>query len=169
MLLLSLGACSSVRRNHTSHGKRPQTSVQIDTHKLEKTQRTIVEEAMSWLGTPYRYAGEEKGKGADCSGMVMKVFDDCLGWKLPRNSAKQAEFCEALDFDEVKPGDLVFFATGKDPDRVSHVGIMLDDCHFIHASSSKGVVISDVTTNYYTRTFMMYGRIPKKARTGNKT
>ena len=91
----------------------------------------------------------------------MKVYEDVAGWKLPRNSAKQAEFCDRLKEEDVEPGDLVFFATGKDPDKVSHVGIMLDEENFIHASTSKGVVISKVTSNYYIRTFMMYGRIPQ--------
>ncbi|MDE7496460.1 MAG: C40 family peptidase [Muribaculaceae bacterium] len=130
-------------------------------HSLGKYQEDIVEEAMSWLGTPYKYAGQEKGRGTDCSGLVMKVYEDVAGWKLPRNSAKQAEFCDRLKEEDVEPGDLVFFATGKDPDKVSHVGIMLDEENFIHASTSKGVVISKVTSNYYIRTFMMYGRIPK--------
>ena len=53
---------------------------------------------------------------------------------------------------QVAVGDLVFFATGKDANRVSHVGIVIDDRQFIHASSSKGVVISDMTTPYYQRT-----------------
>jgi cell wall-associated NlpC family hydrolase len=43
---------------------------------------------------------------------------------------------------------------------VSHVGIVIDDRQFIHASSSKGVVISDMTTPYYQRTFKMFGRVP---------
>jgi len=61
----------------------------------------------------------------------------------------------------VRAGDLVFFATGKDKNRVSHVGIMIDDVKFIHASTKKGVVVSEVTAPYYERTFMMYGRVDR--------
>ena len=127
---------------------------------ISDLQKQIVEEAYSWMGTPYQYSGEEKGVGTDCSGMVLRVYEKVEGVKIPRNSAKQAEFCIPLESKEVETGDLVFFATGKDPDKVSHVGIMLDAENFIHASTSKGVVVSKVTTPYYTRTFKMYGRVP---------
>lgn len=126
----------------------------------KKVKNKIVEEAMSWLGTPYKYAGSEKGKGTDCSGMVLRVYEDVAGLKLPRNSKKQSEFCRRLKRKDVRPGDLVFFATGKDKGTVSHVGIMVDDNQFIHASTKKGVILSEMTTPYYQRTFMMFGRVP---------
>lgn len=122
--------------------------------------KKVAKEAKEWLGTPYRYAGYEKGEGTDCSGMVLSVYLDATGIKLPRNSAKQAEFCESVAGDELKIGDLCFFATGKDPNKVSHVGIMLDEDNFIHASTSKGVVISQLSSPYYVRTFMGFGHVP---------
>ena len=90
--------------------------------------------------------------------MGLKVYEKATGIKLPRNSAKQAEFCRELKGKDVKVGDLAFFATGKDPKKISHVGIMINDKEFIHASTRKGVVISDITTPYYERTFIMFGR-----------
>ena len=112
------------------------------------------------MGTPYRYAGSSKGKGTDCSGLVLKVYEEAAGVKLPRNSGKQAEFCKKVKKKSVKAGDLVFFATGKDAERISHVGIMIDGNRFIHASTKKGVIISELTTPYYERTFRMCGRVP---------
>lgn len=124
-------------------------------------QRLIVDEAGTWIGTPYKYAHAEKNSGTDCSGMVMMVYDRALQVKIPRNSAKQAEACMPLAPEEVEGGDLVFFATGKDSLKVSHVGIMLPDgVSFIHASSSKGVVISSLTGSYYRPRILMYGRVP---------
>lgn len=125
-----------------------------------KTSKKIVKEAESWLGTPYGYGRAEKGVACDCSGMVMSVYEKVTGVKLPRTSAKQKEFCKNLKKKDVKVGDLCFFATGKDPDKVSHVGIMIDEKNFIHASSSKGVVVSDINQPYYVRTFKGYGRVP---------
>lgn len=122
-------------------------------------QRRLIREAETWLGTPYQYAAAEKGVGADCSGLVMKVFEKIYNIKLPRNSAKQAEYCVTLESNDVRSGDLVFFATGEDKELISHVGIMLDNQHFLHASSSKGVVVSDILNPYYSRTFLRYGRI----------
>lgn len=129
--------------------------------QLSDYQKKIVREAESWMGTPYQYAAADKGEGADCSGLVMKVFLELFDFKLPRNSAKQAEFCNDLKAEEVEPGDLVFFATGKDPNKVSHVGIMIDGDSFIHSSTTKGVCISSVSSPYYIRTFIKYGRVPQ--------
>ncbi len=127
---------------------------------LSKSDSNILKEASSWLGTPYGYGCAEKGKACDCSGMVMSVYEKVTGVKLPRNSAQQQEFCKNLKKKDVRVGDLCFFATGKDPDKTSHVGIMVDETNFIHASTSKGVVVSDITQPYYERTFKGFGRVP---------
>ena len=138
--------------------------VQLSDRKgLDAYQKKIIEEVESWLGTPYCYAKAEKGEGVDCSGLVMQVFNTTMNYKIPRNSAKQAEFCCPIKESDVRVGDLVFFATGKAPSKVSHVGIMVDDVSFIHSSTSKGVCISKVNTPYYRRTFLMYGRLPRIA------
>lgn len=155
-LLLATGCHSGKHTKKTEH--EPQATVKVE--KLRGVEKKIVEEAMTWMGTPYKYAGSDKGVGTDCSGMVLRVYEDAAGLKLPRNSRKQAEFCKKLKKGDVKAGDLVFFATGKDAGVVSHVGIMIDGSRFVHASSKKGVIISDLTTPYYQRTFLMYGRVP---------
>ena len=62
----------------------------------------------------------------------------------------------------MRVGDLVFFATGKSKDVVSHVGIYIGNNEFIHASSSKGVVISNLDQNYYVRTFVSAGKVERK-------
>lgn len=137
------------------------TQVHYQHHKLSKQQKLLLEEADSWIGTPYIYGGEEKGMGADCSGFVMQVYLQALNKRLPRNSAKQALFCNQIKEEEVRIGDLVFFATGKDTDKITHVGIIYnEDGEFIHASSSKGVCISSISNPWYRKRFKMYGRIP---------
>lgn len=149
------------------HTSKKNQSNQVDQEKgilkvvpPDKQQKKIIDEAYTWLGTPYKYAASEKGQATDCSGMVMKVYETVTGEKLPRNSAKQAEYCIEKDSDDVATGDLVFFATGKDADKISHVGIIVDSENFIHASSSKGVVVSKFSNNYYKRTFKRFGRVP---------
>lgn len=163
IILLVLAGCRSsgkVEKNDRSHADVPYIINEKKKGKDKGCNDRLVAEALSWMGTPYRYAGSEKGKGTDCSGMVLRVYEDVAGMKLPRNSRKQAEFCRRLKEKEVRPGDLVFFATGRDRNVISHVGIMIDEKKFVHASTRKGVIISDVTTDYYRRTFMMYGRVP---------
>jgi len=158
VLCVCFSSCHSSKKNNRKDDVKVET---IKIGKLHGKEKKIVEEAMSWIGTPYRYACGEKGKGTDCSGMVLRIYQDVAGLKLPRNSAKQAEFCKKIGKKSVKPGDLVFFATGKNSGKISHVGIMIDGIRFVHASSRKGVIISDMTTPYYQRTFIMYGRVPK--------
>lgn len=165
-ILAISGGCSTHRANSRQghsvrkHRKERVEKPHISTANLSSKRKAIVREAQSWMGTPYKYAESTKHKGADCSGLVLSVYLETTGIKLPRNSAQQKEFCKSLKEKDVLPGDLVFFATGKDPSRVSHVGIMLNDEDFIHMSTSKGAVISKTTTPYYTRTFMGYGRVP---------
>lgn len=158
-------------KSHSPKSEAPSAAEVVMVRKLKKpdnTHRRVADEAMTWLGTPYAYARSEKGVGTDCSGMVLKVYLDVTGTKLPRNSAQQADFCSNLDRDEVEIGDLVFFATGKDLSRVSHVGIMLDAESFIHASTSKGVVISKINTPYYTSRFIKFGRVSSATHALNK-
>lgn len=159
LLTLCLTGCHSSKKavSKKPHKAKIET---VKTGNLKGQEKKIVEEALSWKGTPYKYGASEKGKGTDCSGMVLGVYSKVTDKKLPRNSAKQAEFCRKLREKDVRPGDLVFFATGKDKNKISHVGIMIDDNRFIHASTQKGVLISEMNTPYYQRTFKMYGRVP---------
>lgn len=144
---------------HHTPSATPHSGNPLINNKAEAT--LIIKEAKSWLGTPYKYGEAEKGIASDCSGMVMKVFEKALCVKIPRNSAKQAEFCIPINKSEAHAGDLVFFATGNDSTRVTHVGILTDDgCNFIHVSSTRGTVISSLSAKYYTSRLLMYGRVP---------
>lgn len=144
----------------TYQPSQPQEKTQVFDNQYDY-QKLLIEEAKEWIGTPYIYAKSEKGVGTDCSGFVMAVVDTVLNYKIPRNSAKQAEFCVPLESSDVEAGDLVFFATGKDPDKVSHVGLMVDKENFIHSSTKRGVCLSNMSNRYYTEHFICYGRLPK--------
>lgn len=163
LLLLSLlfASCSTGRRAQIHrHGHEKRSGQTVDVRKLPKERRLLLEEANTWLGTPYEYARADKGRGTDCSGMVMSVYLQALEIKLPRNSRKQAEFCKTIPREKAVAGDLVFFATGKDPSRISHVGMLVDKEQFIHASSSKGVVVSSLDSPYYSKRIICFGRVP---------
>ncbi|MCM1319044.1 MAG: NlpC/P60 family protein [Muribaculaceae bacterium] len=132
----------------------------IDGHHLNKKQTAIIEEICSWQGTPYKYGGADKLEGTDCSGLILRVFLDVMEIKMPRNSAAQADFCKSVKQSSIKPCDLVFFATGSDPDRVSHVGLMLNEECFIHSSSSKGVIITRLDSPWWNKRILSFGRVP---------
>jgi lipoprotein Spr len=123
-----------------------------------KSINDLIAEASRWLGVPYLYAGHST-EGTDCSGLVMEVFQKVLNVKLPRSSAQQQQYCSAIARETMLPGDLVFFATGSDPARVSHVGLYIGDGDMIHASSSRGVIVSHLSERYYTQRFHSAGRV----------
>lgn len=163
-MLILLPACSSYKR--AVRDRHAKTQVSKSDKEIEKRvekhlkgyEKKIIEEAFKWEGTPYVYGRDEKGVATDCSGMVMRVFEKAIDCKIPRNSAKQAEFCDKVSKNKVRPGDLVFFITNGG-DKINHVGIMIDDEQFIHASS-KGVRVSSLESSYYKKHFKRFGRVP---------
>lgn len=160
LLCVLLSGCKSHKKNNKIDTPHEEVILVNPHQNSKKMGERIAAEAITWLGTPYTYGAQEKGKKTDCSGLVMVVYMQIAEIKLPRNSAEQADFCDNLKEKDVKAGDLVFFATGKDANRISHVGVMIDKKRFVHASASKGVIISDMETPYYIRTFKKYGRVP---------
>jgi len=122
-------------------------------------QKSLVKEARTWIGTPYQWGGQDKN-GADCSGFVMEVFRQAVGVKLPRNSRQQQKYCTPIRPEELAVGDLVFFSSAKSSGQVAHVGMYIGDNKMIHSSSSKGVIETDLSQNYYVRYFYGAGRVP---------
>lgn len=120
--------------------------------------RMLLDEAYSWQGTPYKYGKSQKHKGTDCSGFVMEAFNKSLGVKLPRNSAKQAEACRKIKRSELKAGDLVFFHA-RGSKKVSHVGLYVGEDCMLHASSSRGVMVSRLSDPYWQKAFHSCGRV----------
>lgn len=170
LLTILLGlvfAMSSCHSSHKATARHPSTQQQaiisskVDIKKLKNDEKKLVEEAMTWLGTPYRYGGQDYS-GTDCSGMTMKVYHKALGIKIPRNSAEQQRFCRSINKKSMNAGDLLFFCTGKDKNRVSHVGLYIGDGRFIHASASRGVIISHIDERYYASNYHSSGFVQRK-------
>ncbi len=105
------------------------------------------------MGLPYKYGGNTKN-GIDCSAFTQTVYRDVFNIKLERAARLQYKQGEVIEKgDELKYGDLVFFNTRKRV-KPGHVGIYIGDNLFAHASSTKGVTISAIDYDYYSRTFM---------------
>lgn len=112
-----------------------------------------------WLGTTYRLGGTDK-KGIDCSAFMQVLSLGVLGVPLPRTAREQFNSSASIETSELKEGDLVFFRTGN---AISHVGFYLQNNKFVHASTSEGVMISDLNDSYWSRKFSGAGRIVQPA------
>lgn len=109
----------------------------------------------NWYGTPYAFGGESSN-GIDCSAFVQMLYRDVLGVPVPRTTARQSRAGRSVAVREAQTGDLVFFR----PDRKQrHVGIYLGDGEFAHASTSQGVMVSDLSESYWQQIYWMTRRL----------
>lgn len=114
----------------------------------------MVMSAINFLGVPYRRGGNDADEGFDCSGFTRHVFENSLGLLLPRRADQQAQASnlEAVQRDQLRPGDLVFFNTMRR--AFSHVGIYVGDGKFIHSPRAGGQVrIEDMRQAYWAKRF----------------
>lgn len=108
-----------------------------------------------WFGIPYRLGGSTKA-GIDCSALMQIFFTSLYGVALPRTAKEQYQFSRKVSKTELKEGDLVFFNTKR---GVSHVGMYLQNNKFVHASTSSGVMVSDLLEDYWVKRFIGAGRV----------
>jgi probable lipoprotein NlpC len=147
-LLLSILAASTLfLMSCASHKHVSGRDVQVD---------KVIATARSFIGTPYKYGGTTRA-GMDCSGLLINSFRE-ISFALPRSSEDQSKIGEEIKMSDLQPGDLIFFATGKKRKKVTHVGLVTecngkDDVKFIHASSSLGVVETNLYAEYYQKRF----------------
>ena len=130
-------------------------SVLLDIEVEKLTNKKLVEYIHQWYAVPYRIGGTSK-EGIDCSAFVQGLANDAFAVQLPRTSREQAAFCSEIDRSQLQEGDLVFFNTSG---GISHVGLYINNNKFVHASTSNGVIISDLDEPYWQRRFVRAGRI----------
>lgn len=118
---------------------------------------SLVENAISWLGAPYRRGGKSADKGFDCSGFVGAVYAKTFGLVLPPSALSISKIGQPISFTELKIGDLIFFNTLRRP--FSHVGIYLGEGRFIHACSTGKQIKVDTLDRYYSKRLNGFRRI----------
>lgn len=120
------------------------------TSTASSTGSAIADFALKYLGSPYVYGGTSPS-GFDCSGYAQYVYKN-MGISINRTASTQYQQGVAVSKANLQPGDLVFFANNGV--SISHVSIYIGNNKIIHASTpSTGVIISDLSSNYYMNTY----------------
>lgn len=128
--LLFLSGCASRKTDQGLSGRRAE----------------VVVAGLSQIGTPYVYGGSSPATGFDCSGLTQYAHH-AAGVAIPRVAAEQHRISKPVRAGRPRPGDMVFFKTGP---AVYHVGLMVDNERFVHASSSRHQVRLDrLNTPYW--------------------
>ncbi len=109
-----------------------------------------------WMGVPHRSGGTDH-RGLDCSAFVGLVMREIYAREVPRTSKDMAEHIKRKYERQLREGDLVFFSFGRR--NIDHVGIYLHNHKFVHVSTSKGVIISDLRDPWYYKYFTRAGTV----------
>ncbi|WP_194768148.1 C40 family peptidase [Tamlana sp. I1] len=173
-LIISFSSCKSSKRAK----QKTASSQQIDTKKIAETTdsyniksddvlptdekksskskaENIIDYALQFEGVRYKWGGTTKS-GMDCSGLVYESFrsSDII---LPRISRDIAKKGSKVALKKVHIGDLLFFKTGNRRNSINHVGLIVairnNDIEFIHATTSRGVIISHLNETYWLNAF----------------
>jgi len=116
----------------------------------------LYQQVEAWKGVPYQFGGLSKD-GIDCSGFVQVTFLKQFNIRLPRSTHQQSRMGDPVLRNDLSPGDLVFFRLGY---SLRHVGIYIENGLFAHASKSKGVMLSRLTDDYWSKRYWKAARIP---------
>lgn len=176
ILLIFLGSCGTKKR--TTHVEKHKVSVAAspENPKEEPTApgsealenpapsskvNSIINTALTYSGVRYKYGGTTKN-GMDCSGLLYVAFKK-NDVELPRVSSAMANQGKRIRVNQVQKGDLLFFKTSRRGKKINHVGLVVavenDDIKFIHASTSRGVIVSSLREGYWNYAFVKANRI----------
>lgn len=164
-----LPSCKGSNRAAKSKGKTAQRSGKLSDKAIREkyaammgvSSRDIKNVALyrfvdDWTGVPYRYGGTTQS-GVDCSGFVGQLYSEVYHKRVPRTTSEIEREAKNVGKSKLREGDIVVFdINGK---KNAHVGVYLMNGHFVHASSSNGVVVSKLDNPYYEKAFNRGGRL----------
>ena len=160
ILFIGLYSCKSAKKNSTSKTRTSKT-----TSKSNPAIAKTIKTARTYNGTKYKYGGNTKS-GIDCSGLMCRAYES-IEVKLPRTSSSQSTYGKRIYQGEIRPGDLVFFATGSSRSKITHVGLVTEvssskDIKFIHATTKRGVCEDWLSQAYYKSKYIKAVRVLNK-------
>lgn len=163
-------SCSSTKNVNTKNTQTVSTSHKANKKTLVKYAEELgVSESKlnsnligfidEWLGVPHVMGGQSKS-GIDCSAFTGNLYREIYNKNIPRTSIEISNHIKEKKQKDLVEGDLVFFSFGNK--KIDHVGVYLHNDKFVHVSSKKGVIISDLTAPWYQKTYIKGGSYNKK-------
>lgn len=156
-----LSACSSQNTARNMHSETLSAHnqgsflLQTSQDEFEQMVRTLdvksrlMDQYASWKGVRYRLGGVNRN-GIDCSAFVQRTFSEQFGMELPRSTSEQKGVGKSVSRSSLRSGDLVLFRAGS---TGRHVGIYIGNNQFVHASTSSGVMISNIDDPYWNKRY----------------
>ena len=135
---------TTVAETTTTTAAETTTTQEVTTPSNSSTplRDSIVNYALSWVGQcNYVYGGTDLsiGGSVDCSGFTMQVYGRVAGVSLPHHSMSQMNCGSAITYDQLRPGDLVFY------NNPNHVAIYIGNGAIVHAGSPEtGINVTSV-------------------------
>jgi len=172
VILVFFGSCGTTKRTvNTPQRKitvkaspvktRPERNSKTNAIRTNNKANKIINTALKYSGVRYKYGGTTK-KGMDCSGLLYVAFNE-HNVSLPRVSYVMAEKGKRIRVSDVTKGDLLFFKTNKSGKRINHVGLVVaiesNTIKFVHATSSRGVIVSSLREGYWNSAFIKATRV----------
>lgn len=157
-LSMLMFSCSTTRQIERKEIQEAYQALNLPKERKDNVE--LYKEAASWLNVPHVERGTSHN-GVDCSFLVHSIYQKVYNKKLERNSANIMQInCRRLSKNQLDEGDLVFFNTSqKGGNTINHVGIYLKEDKFLHTSTSRGVIVSDLNDAYYQKTWICGGRV----------
>lgn len=168
IILLAFSSCSSNKRYSNNYNKKTRSERSSRSNSKSTSKRSytsssskrngIVKTAKKYIGKPYIYGGKKPSSGFDCSGFTSHVYKE-NGVAVTGPSYSQAKQGIKKSMKDLKEGDLVFFGSGN---KVTHVAIVAsvnrNKIEVIHSTSSRGVVVDDISSSKYWKKRYLFGR-----------
>lgn len=156
--VITLAGCSSSGKKTITAQDIPEANAQAEQPDLIPVLAALHDQMHTWHGTPYEWGGT-KLSGVDCSGFVWRTLKDRFNLPVERLTTRDLiQMGNHVTPKQLRTGDLVFF-------RINggmHVGFYDTDRHFLHASTSKGVIRSSLDNPYWKSVFYQARRLDKE-------
>lgn len=155
VFMVLLSACASAPHHGPVNPARNVSDARVDISGSDTIGQVLNQQYKDWRHVKHTMGGTSR-KGVDCSGLVYQTYRTKFGVAMPRSTEQQSKMGQAVKKGQLKAGDLVFFKTGV---FTRHVGMYIDEGNFLHVSSSKGVMISNLDERYWKRAYWKARRV----------